>query len=406
MKKNILILGAAGRNGIAAAGALKDKGYNLVGVIEIAKPKIGKIISKLTEPAVFDKIIYCQKNSSSDKYSLFCELKNIIINNNIDVILPTGTHYTLVVSEYKSQLSRLCAVPCDDFEKMNQLHDKFKAMQLCQSLGIPTPTTFLIKDESSLQMIKEKIKYPAVLKLRDRAANEGIWVVRNTDELQQIYMDNIVADEAHNRQFSDRLQPILQEFIPGELHDVTSFSIKGEPLSVLSQKRLMTIPLWGGGGIVNITTDNPDLRKHAKKIIEKIKWDGILEFDFKLDSRDGVAKLLEINPKIWGTTWLTVQAGFNMPLYLVKNALGESFEIPEQYKVGLCARWPLLEIKTWLDKPCSIEIFLKRVVHFFRLFTDKTIIYDTNLLGTKALLGSLLLSILSKCYRYVKIFKK
>ncbi len=294
-------------------------------------------------------------------------------------------------------------MPIEDFDKIESLHDKYKTMELCKSMGISTPKTFLIEDHNSLESIKEKLAYPSVLKARKGAGNNGVWVVRDAEELQKIYIENISGYMLENTNAIDRSKPIIQEFIPGELHDVTSFCISGKPLAVLSQVRLMTSPLWGGSGIVNQTTDNPEIKSIAAKIIQKVKWNGILEFDFKIDSRNGEAKLIEINPKIWGTTWLTVQAGFNMPLYLVNNALGESFEIPNQYCVDLCARWPFLEMKTLTEKPLSVKIFLKRVSRFLKMFGDKKIIYDSKLLGVKAISGIMFCTVLAKINHLIRI---
>lgn len=406
MKKNILILGANARNGMAAAGALLGEGYNIIGMEEISNSKVVQVIRKISKPVVFDKVIYVSRYNRDNIYEFILKLEEIIIKNKIDVILPTGTDYTLAVSEYKKRLSNLCAVPCENFEKMDYLHDKFNAMELCKSLGIPTPITLLIENQNTIERIKNKIQYPSILKSRKGAANDGVWLVHDAEELLNIYKENFAEDNSPNMNPLGFSKPILQEYIPGELHDVTSFSIKGESKAVLSQIRLMTLPLWGGGGIVNKTTDNFDMKKNAIKIIKQVEWDGILEFDFKIDSRDGVAKLLEINPKIWGSTWLTVKAGFNMPLYLVKNALGESFEVPNKYKVNLCARWPLLEMETWVEKPWSVKIFIKRVIRFFKLFRDTSVVTDTELLGWKAFYAYIFISISAKVYRSIIHFIK
>ena len=404
-KKNILILGANNRNGLATAGALFKCGYNLIGMDEFSNSRVVQTIREICKPVVFDKLIYIQKYSKKEIPEFIVKLENIIIKNMIDVVLPTGTYYTMVVSEYKNRLARLSVVPFENFGKMNYLHDKYNSMEICKTLDIPTPKTILIENRHSLEKLANEIKYPAVLKARKGAGNDGVWKVRNAEELQQIYRKNFVDYVSNNINAKDRSKPIIQEFIPGELHDVTSFSINGEPKAVLSQVRQMSSPLWGGSGIINRTTDNPDIKTIAVEIIKKFKWNGILEFDFKIDSRDGKAKLIEINPKIWGTTWLTVQAGFNMPLYLVKNALGEPYEIPSQYQIGLCARWPMLEIETWMEKPLSVKIFLKRVIRFLKMFGDKNIIYDFELLGFKATSGFILLTMLAKLKNIARVIR-
>jgi len=405
-RKNILILAASGRNGLATAGALLGSKYHLIGMDEMPRTRVIQFIRKICKLAVFDEFIYFPRYTQKEIPQFILELEKFIKSHKIDILLPTGTHYTLIVSEYKQRLSRSCIVPFENFEKMGFLHDKYNTMKLCESLGIPIPRTLLVEDQKTLEKIKNEIEYPSILKARKGSGTNAVWVVRNSEELQKIYMENIVDDLSDNTDTRDVSRPMIQEFIPGELHDVTSFSVNGNPKAVLSQVRVMTSPLWGGVGVVNETTDNPEIKEIAIKIIQEVKWDGILMFDFKIDSRDGKAKLIEINPKIWGTTWLTVQAGLNMPLYLVKHSLSEPYEIPDRYEVGLCARWPLHEMDTWLDKPVSVKVFIERVFRFLKMFGDQKMVYDFQLLGLRGLSGVLLCTLLAKIVHLTRVVRK
>lgn len=46
--------------------------------------------------------------------------------------------------------------------------------------------------------------------------------------------------------------------------------------------------------------------------------------EFKVDQRDGVAKLMDIWPRFWGSLQLAIDAGVDFPAILVENGEGQS----------------------------------------------------------------------------------
>jgi predicted ATP-grasp superfamily ATP-dependent carboligase len=247
---------------------------------------------------------------------------------------------------------------------------------MAKELDIPHPFTLIPKNVNDMKSSASKLKYPIVLKARKGAGADGVWYAGSAPELIDLYLKATGTENTGDGVVRDTTQPMLQEYIPGELHDVTAFCINGEMKLGLTQKRLLTRPLSGGLGIFNVTTKNEQLLQYASKIIDKNKWTGVMLIDFKMDSRDGRPKLLEINPRFWGTTWLTIKAGFNYHYYLVSHALGRSVTLPRNYRVGLHCRWPILEVKTIFEKPVSLITIAKRTKDFISRFGIKNCVYE------------------------------
>jgi predicted ATP-grasp superfamily ATP-dependent carboligase len=63
--------------------------------------------------------------------------------------------------------------------------------------------------------------------------------------------------------------------------------------------------------------------------------------EFKVDPRDNEPKLMELNPRFWGSLALAIQAGVDFPYLLYKMAMGEAFEPIVEYEVGVRCRWLL-----------------------------------------------------------------
>jgi predicted ATP-grasp superfamily ATP-dependent carboligase len=385
---NILVINALTRNSLAVAASLKNAGYTIYGIEKQPSGYLSRFISGNIFPKLYKKVFFYHAHTYENLKIFENEIINTIKAYKIKIVIPTGTKMSLLISKLKPILLNYCLVPVEDYDRMNIFHDKFKTVQMAKKIRIPHPTTILVKDKNNLNSAMDSIQFPAVLKTRKGSGTDGVWYAQTREEMYDNYK-NLNHHGFHNDGIEcvDRSQPMVQEFIPGELHDVTAFCVRGEAKCLLTQKRLVTAPLSGGGGIVNITTLEPLLKEYAKRFIEETQWDGILEFDFKLDERDGKPKLLEINPKIWGTTWLTITAGYDYPLYLVRQSLGEAYELPEKYTVGLICRWPLSEIMTWFEKPITIRTVCDRILNFKKLFNEKPTVYDPIFCDKKFLFG-------------------
>jgi hypothetical protein len=63
--------------------------------------------------------------------------------------------------------------------------------------------------------------------------------------------------------------------------------------------------------------------------------------EFRRDSRVGDYKLMEINPKFWGSLDLALAAGADFPGDLCQMALGRTLSFSDQYQRNLRYQWPL-----------------------------------------------------------------
>ena len=68
----------------------------------------------------------------------------------------------------------------------------------------------------------------------------------------------------------------------------------------MTQRRVRTYPVDGGVGIIDETTDEPELKEQAIGLLKAMKWHGPALVEFKIDARDGKAKLMEINGRFGG----------------------------------------------------------------------------------------------------------
>ena len=71
--------------------------------------------------------------------------------------------------------------------------------------------------------------------------------------------------------------------------------------------------------------------------------------EFKIDERDDVPKLLEVNARFWGSLQLAISSGVDFPFLLVRMARGDEVGGFVDYRVGLKVRWELGDLDhLWL----------------------------------------------------------
>jgi hypothetical protein len=75
-------------------------------------------------------------------------------------------------------------------------------------------------------------------------------------------------------------------------------------------------------------------------MLDALKWHGIAMVEFRQDSRDGEYKLMEINPKFWGSLDLALAAGADFPADLCRIAVGETLQFTDEYDRNLRFQWP------------------------------------------------------------------
>src|SRR5208283_1523062 len=84
---------------------------------------------------------------------------------------------------------------------------------------------------------------------------------------------------------------------------------------------------------------DPRMKMYTEKLLEALSWHGIAEVEFRLDSRDNIPKLMEINPRFWGSLCVAVKAGVDFPYLLYKIAMDGDTRGTFNYKAGVKGRY-------------------------------------------------------------------
>ncbi len=249
-------------------------------------------------------------------------LVEICVQEKVDVLVSCYETETLVISAQRQRFAELgVRILLADHDIVLKCIDKYETAKQAERAGVPCPKTLLLTDTECIA--KADISYPAVLKPVVGSGGVGVSYPGNREEAMESY-----------RRLNRR--SILQELIPGGAGSVYLVACLYDRQSQLKasfvSRSLKTLNKDGGPAVVGEAIEDENLRKLGIQLIESLEnFVGMAAIEFKIDSRDGLPKLLEINPRLWGYSRLAHASGINFHKMLVELALGEDVEEQHHY---------------------------------------------------------------------------
>ncbi len=240
----------------------------------------------------------------------------------------------ILISKNQDLFSQYTSFLIADHECLGCIQDKGNVMKRARSLGLPMPETFDVLDLESGMSLVDRLPYPVVVKPRVGAGGAGLSYVDGPHELE----------EALRKAFRKGEGILVQERLPHDGRGLgASFLMDGRQkvLASFVHERLREYPVTGGPSTLRQSIVHEEVRECAERLLRSFRFRGVAMVEFKIDSRDGVPKLLEVNPRFWGSLALAVDSGVNFPYLLTLAALNIPFEPVVRYKVGHQTRWLL-----------------------------------------------------------------
>ncbi|UCC32959.1 MAG: ATP-grasp domain-containing protein [Candidatus Bathyarchaeota archaeon] len=318
-----LVTDSDGRQVLAIIRSLGEKGISVTAG-DIKRLSIG-FFSRFCKK----KLLYPNPDQNPEYFKK--GLLKYISKNKIDVLIPVSNSTVSLISQSLKAFAKYTSVPIPPHDTIMKAMDKSLTMKTATS--VPRPATFVPTKLSEVHNIAKKLNFPAVIKPKISSGSRGLRYVNSSAEL--IYFFNIIAQKYDI--------PIIQEYIPGdEIYGVSALLNKdSNPRAVFVHKRIRQFPIKGGPSTYRVSVSNKKLAELGLRILEDIEWYGVAMTEFKMDPRDGKPKLIEINPRFWGSLSLAIFAGIDFPYLLYKLAVEGDIKPTFNYRVGVKTRYLL-----------------------------------------------------------------
>lgn len=219
-------------------------------------------------------------------------------------LLPVGAKTLAALSEQSARFSAVCGLCVASPAQLARLNDKEAVAALAKACGVPIPESFTKNPGENEDAFFARVPLPCAVKPHcgeklGLPAAARYRIAKTKEELQAAYRHFFaLAGEA----------PIVQEFLPGEAYGCSVLAKDGAILRAICHRRVREYPVSGGPSSCCECVENPELLAFAEMIIRESGFTGPAMLEFKCGA-DGKPRLLEINPRVWGTFPLTRASG-------------------------------------------------------------------------------------------------
>lgn len=259
------------------------------------------------------------------------ENKNEIGENYI--LFPTSDISALNVSELNEKFKNPNQHIADS-KTIQLLTEKKKFYYSLQKYNVPSPKTiFLTKPEEDISII-EKNDFPLIIKpsqsqnFAEQFSKKGFIAYTQKDLIKYLKISK-----------ENNIEVFIQEIIPGPTTNYYLiegyFDKNSKPLIMFACQRLrMWPPLLGNSTVLKSIplSEVNDMKETLVKYLNNIGYRGIFDAEFKIDSRDNIAKLIEINARSWWQNSFPTSCGVNIIFTAYLDAIGEEIKNVKNYQ--------------------------------------------------------------------------
>jgi predicted ATP-grasp superfamily ATP-dependent carboligase len=266
-------------------------------------------------------------------------------NRGFDSVFPVTDTSTMLLLSHADRPPGIKLI-CAPAKCYALLTDKASLLDLAGRVGVRIPETSVAKGAEQIEACVLRARFPLVLKpARSRVLLGG----------QIIKTSVFVAESAHEALRFARAQTwieaspcLLQEYIAGHGAGVFSLYAAGRPIAWFAHRRIREKPPRGGVSVLSESIPvDPALRTSATRILDAVGYQGAAMVEFRIDP-NGVAYLMEINARLWGSLQLAVDCGVDFPWLMCQASNGQRLDTVERYLIGQRLRWFLGDLDNLL----------------------------------------------------------
>lgn len=276
-------------------------------------------------------IVYPSPQTQPDAFRRW--LINRLQTKKYAMFLPMDDEVLDAVMPCRDEIAMLAPIPVGSASSYAIARDKYQTCQLAEQTGVPYPRTILVESSESLYKFAAQCGYPLVLKPRMGTGSRGIFYAKNAAELDTILPKiQQSADTGY----------LAQEYIPpgGRAIGVSVLvDSNHQAVATFTHQRLREYPITGGPSVLCESIRHPEAVALTLKLLKAWAWYGFAMVEYKEDPRTGDLKLMEINPRAWGSIQLPVAAGIDFPFLAYLLAQGNEFTPQHTYQAGIRYRW-------------------------------------------------------------------
>lgn len=321
MKLKVLMTGGGAPGAAGVLHCLRGDSEIEVIVADANPDSIGKhlnpafeVIPKATDEAFIPAIeAVCQKHG-------------------IDIVLPLVTRELFPLSYHKQAFAdKGIKILVSDYEQLNIANDKGKLYDKLAENHIKTPDYAIVNTVEEFKQAIAQLGYPEKPVCFKPCISNGMRGFRimdkSKDEFDLLFnykpsSEYMQPEKAIQILGSRPFPPLLvSEYLPGEEYTVDCLAQNSKCLAAIPRLRRKMVQ---GISVAGTVDKNEEIIDYCTRIVDCCGLHGLIGVQVKR-AEDGTFKILEINPRVQGTTVALMGAGLNLPLLAVHLEAGMPF---------------------------------------------------------------------------------
>jgi predicted ATP-grasp superfamily ATP-dependent carboligase len=335
---NILILDGMNKNTLAIVRHLGKMKVGKIHVVSYQKASIcffSRYVSKT----------YIIPNPSKEE-AFVSGLVEILTATPFLLMIPVGYKSFDICTRHLEQFTPFTKLYLPPAKSLKIAADKRLTNNLAIESHVPVPENYQM--DQLIAGDKESVKFPLVIKAPVELGKSIVAYAHNASELSAVYQRIEKALK------NPDLKPLIQEYINGEGVGFFAYYEDGTCKRIFMHRRIREFPASGGASVCAEAFYDERLLKYGKALLDKLQWNGVAMIEFKKDEKSNEYKLMEINPKFWGSLDLSLIAHVNFPYFLVQRAIGNPVEQDFAFETNHRFQWLLNgELYHCIERPRS-----------------------------------------------------
>ncbi|SEE04449.1 ATP-grasp domain-containing protein [Ruania alba] len=279
--------------------------------------------------------------------------------DEVRVLVVNSDHQLAFVMRHRARLEAQYVLPFAAEEVVNRLADKRAMNAVLAELAIPAPRTVevtaLPRDEQAWRDACAELSFPIVMKPFAGAEFEELHFTGRRKVYQLSDADALVTELDRIAAAGYGGTMLLQELIPGD--DTANRVVncyrdsRGELTMAASGHVLLAMhqPTFIGNSAVIMVDYDAALIDAVRRVLDAVNYRGFASVDFKVDPRDGIARLLDINPRPGRSHYYANVGGASTARSLVADfVLDEALPTQEARAPGVYAYIPPFVLRRYV----------------------------------------------------------
>ena len=209
--------------------------------------------------------------------------------------------------------------PFPPWEVLSRIQSKRAQLEAAERAGVAVPRWAAPGSAAEARSAADELGYPVLVKPSStegfkRRFGRQAFRCENGEQVERAHAD------------AEEYEPLVQELIPGG--DGTLFTLgsylaaDGEALGVFCGRKLRQTPPGVGTCRVGEALWADDVVDQGLRLLREVGHTGLSQVEFKRDPRDGLLRLMEINPRLWQWHGLATACGVDLPRIAYEDLVG------------------------------------------------------------------------------------